>query len=278
MKKLFWLYTFILISSCGLVDNFDQEPMYLELSAAELGRTYPSVNTHNITDAWVYVDGFNVGIFELPARVPILSEGEQVSVDIRAGVRDNGIVFSAKEYPYFITESYTLDFEPNATRDIELAFSYDEAFKVQFLEDFETTNIFFDDLDGDPTSTISRHNDSPYGNFCGKIDITPEAAFMRQATSTIFDTDEFSSSQVYLEIDYKCDVNFILGYVGHRNSVSRPVGVITLFASEEWNKLYLDLSSELNGGQYDGYQLMVAGPGTEQTGTVLIDNIRIVHF
>jgi len=91
-------------------------------------------------------------------------------------------------------------------------------------------------------------------------------------------TDIFVGTEVYLEIDYKCDVPFTLGYIGYRNGVKSTVGVITLFQREDWSKLYLDLSAELSTGIFEEYQLVIAGAGTNEDGNIWVDNVRIVHL
>lgn len=279
MKKiLFLLYITALYSSCGLTDNFSEEPMYLQINSASLTGTPQVGNSHDIKDAWVYVDGFNVGIFELPATVPILSSGNTVNVDIRAGVRDNGIQLSARQYPFYKTLNYTFDFIANETIELDLTYEYVDNVQFTINENFELGNVFFDDVDGNPLSTISRSNETPYGSFCGKSEVSADLSRFEQATSEVYLTNVFQSSEVYLEIDYKCDVSFIVGYIGYRNSVKSTIGVITLFEEEEWSKLYLDMSADLNSGVFDEYQLVIAGAGTNQDGNIWIDNVRIVHL
>jgi len=167
-KTLFLLYITVCCFSCRLTDNFDEEPMYLQINSATLAAIPEVGNTHDIRDVWVYVDGFNVGIFELPAKVPILSAADMVSIDLRAGIRDNGIQLTARQYPFYETLNYNFDFVPNQTRELDVTFAYIDAVKFGMSEDFETSNVFSEDVDGDPLSTVVRSTEASYGNYCGK--------------------------------------------------------------------------------------------------------------
>ena len=54
----------------------------------------------NITDAWVTMDGINLGVFELPAQIPILDEGEH-NFRISPGIKENGMSATRMIYPFY---------------------------------------------------------------------------------------------------------------------------------------------------------------------------------
>jgi len=272
------------VLSCDLGDDFAEVPMYVEVSAIDLV-TKPGEGfaTHDIRDVWVSIDGFSRGIFEVtsdkPARIPVLSDGETVRVEFFAGIRSNGISLSPFLYPFVERIVYDLEFRPGETVPVDIEFEYKQSAVFPILDGFEGVTIFTDDLDEDPSGleVCTDPEFVQYGNGVGKFVVTEENAFYLQATSQIYSTEDFNASNVYLEIDFKTDIRFSLGYVGYQNNIKQSVVVGGGNATDEWTKLYLDLSADLNGGNVDQFQLLIAG-GSLEPGTVLIDNVKLVYL
>ena len=82
MKKIKYLLIVLVLSSCQKEDKVDI-PTYLKIDniALDEGNT-----TSNITDAWVYVNDQLQGVYELPAKFPVLEEEIQ-TVRIKAGIK-----------------------------------------------------------------------------------------------------------------------------------------------------------------------------------------------
>ena len=50
--------------------------------------------TDQITDAWVYVDDQQIGVFELPCEVPVLLTGSRECIRIfGGGIRQSGLAY-----------------------------------------------------------------------------------------------------------------------------------------------------------------------------------------
>lgn len=278
MRFLVFLFIVICQFSCSLTDNFNEAPMFIQIDSVDLVTSDNNIDpSHKIKDVSVYVGGANIGVFEVPAKVPILGEGE-VEVTFFAGIRNNGIVLTPKDYTFYERNVMTFSFEENKVVPVNLEFNYVPDVKFAFNENFENTFLFSLDLDGDDASSLVRSDETPYGSGCGKISITEETSFFQQGTAGLYKTDVFQASDVYLELDYKCDVPFIVGYIGYDGTIQRSETFIILFERDEWDKVYLDMSVELNGGQFDSYQIFIAGLGDRQVGDVWVDNIRLVYF
>ena len=82
MKKITYLLIVLILSSCQKEDTVDI-PTYLKIDNIVLdeGNT-----TSIITDAWVYVNDQLQGVYELPAKFPVLEEDIQ-TVRIKAGIK-----------------------------------------------------------------------------------------------------------------------------------------------------------------------------------------------
>jgi hypothetical protein len=79
-------------------------PSYLYIPKITLNTDYPSQgsNSNGIADGWVYVDDYLIGVFELPATIPVTKKG-YCKIEVRAGIRKNGQSNSRMYYPFYST-------------------------------------------------------------------------------------------------------------------------------------------------------------------------------
>ena len=282
MKVYLNLFTlFILCLLASACDNFNEEPMYLRINEADF-RTEADEGapSHRIQDVWVYADGLSIGVFELPADVPVLSSDSDVDIDIFGGIRNNGLALSPTQYSFYERIDFTQNFEPGTTVEVSPIFAYREGAKIAFLEDFEGSNLFSEDLDGDDTSVLVKTSDPAqvkYGFSCGRISLNTENNLFQQATLATFNAEDFGASEVFVELDFKCDIPFVFGYVGQSGSFSSTRFPIVLNPTEEWTKIYIDYSVFFNGGEFESYKLLLAGAPLEEGGTIWVDNIKLVY-
>jgi hypothetical protein len=80
----------------------DLTPSWLKIEPFTL-TTDPSsqgVNSHAITNVWLFMDSKSLGVFELPCVVPILDEGNH-TFELIPGVKNNGISAKRIQYPFY---------------------------------------------------------------------------------------------------------------------------------------------------------------------------------
>jgi len=135
MKKITYLLIVLVLSSCQKEDTVDI-PTYLKIENIVLdeGNT-----TSIITDAWVYVNDQLQGVYELPAKFPVLEEDIQ-TLRIKAGIKINGIASSRIAYPFYTSYFEDITFTPNETKTITPIVSYLDSIDF-FQEDFEGTGV-----------------------------------------------------------------------------------------------------------------------------------------
>ena len=90
IKYYYLLILFLLFAGCSLTDSDQPIPSYLVVNEVSVS-TLPAQGapTHKITDLWVYADNQLIGVFEIPARIPILVNGETTEFQIFPGIRRN---------------------------------------------------------------------------------------------------------------------------------------------------------------------------------------------
>ncbi|NOR88116.1 MAG: hypothetical protein GQ527_10940, partial [Bacteroidales bacterium] len=75
--SLVLLLSLVLMISC--VKDMDENyvPSYIDINEIDFTTTSSQGSSSSyFTDAWLYVDGADMGAYPLPAIIPILSEGE----------------------------------------------------------------------------------------------------------------------------------------------------------------------------------------------------------
>jgi len=91
-----------LSTSCRKFDGDQTIPAFIRIDTISLTSDYftEGANTHNISDAWVYVNDQIIGAFELPALIPVLAKGTN-KLEIRPGIKLNGISSTRAPYPFY---------------------------------------------------------------------------------------------------------------------------------------------------------------------------------
>src|ERR1017187_10151763 len=116
----------IMLPSCHLFEPSSGIPSYLQIDSIGLTITNPLLqgsSSHKITDAWVYVDEQLLGVFQLPAKLPVLASGIH-AIDIKAGIEINGIASSRGYYPFYTVFSQNVNLITDSVVTIKPVVSY----------------------------------------------------------------------------------------------------------------------------------------------------------
>ena len=164
MNRIIALLLLTSIISCKKEDINDI-PSYMTIEEITLDEN----STHNITDAWVYIDDNLHGVYELPANFPILTQGKH-KLRIKAGIKDNGIAGTRIPYPFYssyIEEEH--EFNPETIMSITPIVSYLESTVLDDeSEDFDGNGL---NLDTDSV-TFSIDNTTPLDGNYGIVTLT----------------------------------------------------------------------------------------------------------
>lgn len=286
MKIIIYISLVVLgLSSCSLFDNEDPIPGFLVLENPEL-ITSPGegANTHDIKDAWVFVDGAFLGIYPLPARVPIILDGSVKEVSIFAGIRNNGNQSSAARYPFFESIDLTVDLQAQEELVVPLTFRYKDNIVFDFVEGFESNHVFVEDpnpTDGSGTPMTISTDVVKTGTGSGHIFMDTDTSSFERTTINSYSKLQNAGSSTYLEMDYKCDLSFLVGYLTQTNNLITRDYNIVIVPTDEWKKIYIDLSLFLSQQEIDAYTVQIATAVTSSVtppASVYLDNIKLIHF
>ena len=279
------------LCSCSIFDKTEPTPSWIRIESIDLVDN-PSADegslSNDITDAWVYIDDNIIGIFELPADIPILEEGNHrllvgpgIKVSTISTLRDNYIFYGAYERSVNLVPGEVLEVAPEVMyRDEGVSYLY------YVVEDFEDSFIEMGALGGSDANIVRTTNPAYVyeGSGSGIVNISDSMTAVAFRTS---ENIEFSlnGKAVYLEIDYYTEFDLTIGlHIDNSPLSPQTLDYLTLNASDDgevkWRKAYIALTSILAvatnfkfGYVYFIPQLVDSSP---KNGIVLIDNVKIM--
>ena len=277
-------------AACGMVillgcRKTDEVPAYVVIPAVSVSATdAQGGSTSKITDVWVSLNDRSVGVWELPARVPVLGTGPN-TISVTPAVKRNGSFDDRLRYPYYSTWSATLDLVPEQAVGAAPMVGYVEA--VDFwLERFnEAGNLFNVSDDSDTTLLLYTATENPEvvldGTSCGGFVLETGRDRINLYTNENFDP---ANGPAYIELDYSTDINLTIGlsYTESGSSQAEPWILLVPTTQEgglKWNKVYIDVSSFFNVAGLSQRNIYIAAalPPGQATAHVYLDNFKLIR-
>ncbi|MDY0342990.1 MAG: hypothetical protein RBR28_05415 [Lentimicrobium sp.] len=273
---------------CKKGDDSALIPSYLSVDKFTLN-VDPGQGTsaEQITDVWVYANQQFIGAFEVPVKVPLLLEGE-TDIRLMAGIKLNGISSTRAYYPFFNPILQKV----NLVRDSVYAFGqvsiqYRNNLKFAWMEDFEGAVLTFDTT-SKSTVALERTSDpallfnhpGELNEYSGYVYLPTDSSIFEAMSTEKYEFPE-TGSEVFLEMNYATDNEFVVGvkYLALGLIVQRPL--LYLKPSPEWNKIYVNLTvPKYDTPSATDFQIFI-GAKTDQgdaDGYLLIDNIKLIHI
>lgn len=282
MKKTILYISFLLYSACDLLDSGGPEAVFLKMDDPQvLTNPDQGANTNNISDVWVFANGASIGVYFLPATVPVILDSDPTEMIIFPGVRLNGISSAPAINPFYESIEFSDSYSNGEDVEIPLVFTYKGEAIFELLENFEGNHIFTFDEDGNAETTLSTTTDEfRNGARSGVLQVSENNPVLESASFLVFDSEFIQNGPVFLEMDYKNSVDILIGLIGVEGIVSFKNYKLGLRPSEQWNKVYIDFTEDISQSQLEGYRLLfgIAYDSTKTESIAYIDNIKLLHF
>lgn len=242
------------------------------------------IASHNFPDAWVIVNGKDLGTWELPCKIPVLAD-EAVSVKIYPGIKMNGVSTMRPRYPFAdaIEQNITLK-HSEITKVSDIPFKYYSTTQFKVIENFERDyNGYFSSEDSNGVNFEHIYDDHNPTNRIGRISLEDSNTDFNVISSTMkFNTVEY----VFLEMDYRCDVENAQIYAGVL--INKPTSALTtdeplvvVNASPKWKKIYINLTQAVlrnHTSNAVGYKVYLSGGRSDSTPVhYYFDNIKVIY-
>lgn len=260
-------------------DAFFIKPENISVSTTSVQGT----TSNKITDISYYVNGKFQGVYPIGSTLPIKSTG-LTNISFLPVIKNNGI--SATRIPYEFYESIKLDttVETGTTFNRKLTFKYKSTCKFHWIEDFEgfgtTSGItIVKSNNSDTTFTILNKSTNPNedifeGNKCLYFALDANRQIGQFQSTATFNLPK-GGAPVYLELNYKCNQAFDVGVY---STVGAYTYVSTVNDSENWNKIYIQLSAGVSTNLTTTCGLFFRASKQVDNPQFYIDNIKIISY
>lgn len=287
MNRYCFLYVMILALAFAPGCDTEEEPIpaYIKINPVQLTTTEEEgSNSHKIEYAFIYVNEEFLGGYFIPSTIPVLQEGP-VTIQLDPGIKANGLAFNPDIYPFYQRYEVNVSLRPGEVTEVNPQTKYRENCAFPIQEEFNASNhIFTADIDEDPSTVIEVSSVDGFEGNSGRIELTqanPSIIFGSDFNRNDLSSLPNNGTAVWLEVNYKGGTEMIFGVIGideFGNPESFPEYGVN--RSADWNKIYFDLSQIIREQRFVAFQIFGAAtlPSGASNATVLIDNIKLVHF
>ncbi|HRD51232.1 MAG TPA: hypothetical protein PKY96_01150 [Flavobacteriales bacterium] len=282
-----YAYLLLFISPTAACTKGDKVPAYVDVGPMSMSTTWAQGGaTCKVTDAWITVNERLVGVWELPARVPILAEGPNV-IGVVPAIKRNGAFDDRLRYPFYKPWSATVDLMREGTSSVSPTTSYTDETLV-WQEGFEDLFSQFTHTANSDVElqrfTPATHPDLIYleNGPCAGLLLDADHRFARIETDEDFLT---YGGPAFMEIDHRSDIFITVGVKYFAGGLERYEPYVYLPPTRRadggmpWNKVYLDLSAFFNSAvsERDVY-IEAQLPASRSSAEIYLDNIKILRI
>lgn len=285
LRRSFYLLSVSLIfalSGCNLINPEEDVPTYIRVDSFQYNSlpTFPATTSHKISSIYVYDENSLMGVWELPALIPVLNKDGGKKLLLLPGVDYNGIKGQQTAYPFFSGDTITLAPQPGHITEYVAQTRYLTNAKMLWSEHFELSNKMSEKLSGD--TAIVPVTGAEYvfeGSRSGGVFLTGSGQSSESISVDGFAIDY--RKETYLELNYKNSVPIQIGLMTTLYSTGEPYYeyILGLKPSDTWKKIYVDLRNF--AGNYTGAQYRLVLRVRDEDGAAgyaLFDNLQVVSY
>lgn len=275
----------LMLSSCDTSKAPDVAYIQIDTLLVSAGGPF-GTSSADLSTFWVEQNGNQIGAFAPPAKVPVLA-GENQSIRIIPGVHINGSYSQRNQYEMLSPRTFNWDLAIGEVKTLSAnatTFSYNQDYTIEVIEDFDDVGLNFLRSPKSDTNLLIVNEASEIFNYPGEMPNKSGKVVMKPMSRAEFKTlQAFELPQyganVWMEVNYKTEIPLTFGVVANEQLQSIQAPVVTLFANEDWNKVYINLVTEVSGYPNAGdYNLFFGALNTtEDSATIYIDNIKLLY-
>lgn len=238
-----------------------------------------------ITEVWVYANDQSLGVYDLPAKIPILELGTS-PIRIFAGIKNNGISNTRIRYPFYAPFDTTLTISAFQIDTIIPAFTYYNQAVIS-EKGFESGNFLVQTGTNNGSFSVTNQTEQVFeGNRSGWGHLDAGA------TKLYFKDDDnlnyTSGDNLFLEMNYSSNNTFSVGFITTTGGITakNPALIINPSSSGDgltpvWKKIYIDFGFVLQQNPTAQFhELYIESTATNSTTPVniFLDNLKWVTW
>lgn len=296
MNQLFKSFLTLFVVAVSLISCDKEEeaiPSYLHITHFTLSTNPVSegLNTSEIVGAKVFVNGSEIGNFEIPVTIPVIASGKCI-VEVYPNIKENGVGSNQKYYKVYNSFLDTVDLEPKQIDTIRPKTTYRSNVKFVWMEDFEDQAVSMVETGLDntqdsmvviPTSNVGVDQPFTGSDYCAYVSIPEDTSVIFERSTLDYFTLPNLGSDVYVELDIKSNMQVQVGVYTKDNTqiIQSPVMVVNS-TDGNWRKIYVNLKPEI-GDIGSGTKVRVFFATYKEAGDTkdyyfYLDNLKLLHL
>lgn len=275
----------LMISGCELINPQEAVPAYLKVEAplvqVDPGRNY--FVQAGVKDIWLSRNADNLGIYPVPSVIPFIPEAEN-EFTVNGGIFLSGFSSFREPYPFWKGIQFETRISGGDTFVLKPVFEYfplDSNVVFKFEEKFEGASFQFQSLLNGMTGEVRLERTSEgFDRNGGRFNFNGTAKNMEIVSTEWFRLPQEGNNRIFLEVTYNNTIPYSTG-LEYRNSVDfgRLGGEVFVNSQGEWNTVYYDFNDQVRSLPATmEFRLYFRANGENETGSITLDNIRLVHF
>jgi hypothetical protein len=270
----------LLSLSCDKDQMLAEDPTYISVDTVEFfTKSGQGTDRQLISELWVYADSQFIGSFPVPSTFPVLGKAT-LNLDFFAGIRANAQALSPQIYPLLAPVQVILDATPGQEVQITPRFSYGNQIVLAFNEDFEVSNLFSQDLDGDSATFFMRTSERAIEGISARAILNETNQQLEVASKFAYQGLPTNGLPVFLELEYTSDIPLAVGL--RQPNGAKNYKLILFPQQDKAQKIYLDLAVDIQQMGSSAYEVLFKASFDEelskQQQEVTLDNLKLLHF
>lgn len=288
MKPIVLSFSFILLllQGCDLINPKEKEPAYLYIPSLTFqANTSQGTSSASITEVWVYSNDQSLGVFDLPAKVPILDKGT-AEIRIFAGIKSNGISNSRIRYPFYSPFDTTLTISAFQIDTIIPDFSYYNQVVIN-EKGFESGNFLSQTGANNGTFSTTNNNLQVFEGArsgWGHLDAGASLLYFKDDDNLNYT----SGNNVFLEMNYSSNNTFSVGFITTTGGITAKNMALIINPSSSgdglspvWKKIYIDfgyLLMQNPNAQFHEWYIESVPNNSSVPVNIFLDNLKWVTW
>lgn len=223
-------------------------PYYLQLQSFYLDAdtTLQGTKRQLFQDVWVFVNGNLQGVYELPAKFPVIGEGNQ-QITLFPGIKVNGLHGERSAYPMTKALDTLISVEPNKTYTLTGKSVYYPGINIHWIENFEGAGFSLKGSGMNNVDTLisSGQVDSAFEGKSGFWKMEP-GKFLEFANRDALKLPG-GGVETFMEFHYRGSAPFAVGFYQETalGGIVKYPSIVTFYPSLTWKKAYLRCTDEI---------------------------------
>ncbi len=276
----------LFLQGCDIINPKEKEPAYLYIPSLTFqANLNQGTSSEEITEVWVYANDKSLGVYDLPAKIPILDLGTS-NIRIFAGIKNNGISNSRIRYPFYAPFDTTLTITAFQIDTVVPNFSY---YNLAVINEktFESGNFLIQTGANNGTFSTTNNNLQVFEGSrsgLGHLDAGLSLLYFKDDENLTYT----SGNNVFMEMNYSSNSTFSVGFLTTTGGITAKNMALIINPTSSgdglspvWKKIYIDfgyLLMQNPNAQFHEWYIEAVPSNSSVPVNIFLDNLKWVTW